>query len=144
MRWVPLGCASLETTENVKKISILRLCSPPHAHPRLICASTCTLPSLRGAPRAIVQTPQDSSGPSKAETIVKHVLFEPRLCSRWTWRPNSLTGTRKRQSQFLDRHKEKAIAWLKTRVLGVSRAISSTSRRQRELEGLEASFGKAR
>ena len=47
-------------------------------------------------------------------------------------------------ADFIDRHKEKAIAWLKTRVLGVSRAISSTGRRQRELEGLEASFGKAR
>ena len=29
------------------------------------------------------------------------MFFEPRLCSRWTWRPNSLTGTRKRQSHRL-------------------------------------------
>ena len=34
--------------------------------------------------------------------------------------------------QFLARHKEKAIAWLKTRVLGVSRAVSSTGRGKRE------------
>ena len=37
-------------------------------------------------------------------------------------------------AQFLDRHKEKAIASLKTIVLGVLRAISSTGRGKREFE----------
>ena len=47
-------------------------------------------------------------------------------------------------AQFLDRHKEKAIASLKTRVLGVFRAVSSAGRGKRELLGLDDSFGKAR
>ena len=44
-------------------------------------------------------------------------------------------------AEFIDRHKEKAIASLKTRALGVSRAVSSTGRGKRELLGLDDSFG---
>ena len=47
-------------------------------------------------------------------------------------------------AEFIDRHKEKAIASLKTQALGVPRAVSSTGRRKRELLGLDDSFGKAR